>query len=324
MSLLIKIKESISSELQEFNMQFATAFDTANPILSSIHKYILDGDRKQLRPIVTILCAKLCGHINGNTYKSAVALELLHTASIIHDDVVDDTNERRGHKSVNARWSNKIAVLTGDYLLSKALEVAINTDNMNILHEIAHIGIELSDGEIKELSNTEKSMLSEENYYEIIREKTAILFSECAVIGGYSMNTEETTIQIFRKYGEYLGLCFQIKDDIFDYFSDMEIGKPTGNDLQDGKITLPLIFALQNADENERNQMLKIINNKAFTAQNIEKIMHFAQNSGGIQYAEQKMAQFGQNAIDALSIFPQSNTKQALIDCVLFACQRNK
>lgn len=323
MSLIDQIRQPISTEIEEFKRKFAEALKTENPLLSSVNEYILQGAGKQLRPILTILSAKLCGEINDATFNGALSLELLHNASLIHDDVVDFTMERRGRMSINARWTNKIAVLSGDYMLSSALVNATKTQNLNILTAVARIGMELSDGELIQLTNTKKTNINEEDYFKVIRKKTALLFATCTEVGAISANAELMQQKQLKNFGEFLGICFQIKDDIFDYYQDIEIGKPTGNDLQDGKVTLPLIHALQNSEGAEKDEMMSLIDRKDFSEENIRLIMDFARNRGGVDYAIKRMEEFKNKAIAELANFTDSNVKNALILSVEFAAGRN-
>jgi len=323
MSLIDQIRQPISTEMEEFKRKFAEALKTENPLLSSVNEYILQGAGKQLRPILTILSAKLCGDINDATFNGALAVELLHNASLIHDDVVDFTMERRGRKSVNARWTNKIAVLSGDYMLSSALVNATKTQNLYILSAVARIGMELSDGELIQLTNTKKTNINEEDYFKVIRKKTALLFATCTEVGAISVNADLIQQKHLKNFGEFLGICFQIKDDIFDYYHDIEIGKPTGNDLQDGKVTLPLIHALQTREGVEKDEVMSLIDRKDFSEENIRLIMDFARSSGGVDYAIKRMEEFKNKAIAELSNFPESDVKNALRMSVEFAAGRS-
>ena len=272
---------------------------------------------------MVFLAAKLCkGSVTDSTYHTALAIEFLHNASLIHDDVVDDTCERRGRSSINARWTNKIAVLTGDYLLAQSLIAGAHTRNLDIMDAIAKIGSELSDGELLQLNKSQKSKISEEDYFAIVQKKTAILFSACTYTGGLSANAKDEILERLKLFGEYTGICFQIKDDIFDYFDDIEIGKPTANDLQDGKITLPLIYALANSTNAEKEDIITIIDTKDFSSENIARIMRFAKEKGGVDYAVNTMNTLKQKAIEQLSVFPESDVKHALGLCVEFATRR--
>jgi len=322
MNFIEKIKQPILSEMQLFGKTFAEALITDNPMLESVNEYVLQKSGKQLRPMMAVLSAKLCGEVNLDTINSALSLELLHTASLIHDDVVDDTLERRGKPSINARWTNKIAILSGDYILSKSLSCAVRTNKLPILKAIAKIGMQLSDGELLQLVNAEISASSEENYYTIIRKKTALLFSTCTEVGGLSVNASEDALAHLRKFGEFLGICFQIKDDIFDYSPDIQIGKPTGNDIRDGKVTLPLIYGLLNTTGTERDQVLSWIENKDFTPENIQTITEFTHKNGGVKYAIAQMEAFKNKAIEELNGFVDSDVKQSLILCAEYAANR--
>jgi len=322
MSLIDNIKKPIQEEMQMFGKTFAESLHTDNPLLLSVNDYVLQKSGKQLRPMLAILSAKLCGKVNQSTIDAALSLELLHTASLIHDDVVDDTLERRGKPSVNARWSNKIAILSGDYILSKSLGCATRTDNLPILKAIAQIGMQLSDGELLQLVNAQFSEKTESNYFTIIRKKTALLFATCSEVGGLSVGADEETLLHLRNFGEYLGICFQIKDDIFDYQADIQIGKPTGNDIRDGKVTLPLIFAVLNNSGSEKEQVLNWLLTKDFTSENIEKITQFAIQNGGVDYALDQMNAFKNKAIEELKGFAESEVKQSLIMCAEYAANR--
>lgn len=322
MSLIESIRKPISEDLKVFKMFFAEALKTDNPLLADVNEYIVQASGKKLRPILTLLSSRLCGGSSDAAYYAALAMELLHNASLIHDDVVDDTHERRGRSSINARWTNKVAVLSGDYMLSNSLICGTKTENLDILKSIARIGVELSDGELLQLTNMQKTEISESDYFKVIRKKTALLFATCAEVGAIAAGATKEQQQHLFRFGELLGMCFQIKDDIFDYYSDIEIGKPTGNDLQDGKVTLPLIYALQNTNSDLRSNVISIIHSKEFSASNIEFIMQFARDFNGVNYAEQKMNEFKNEAIAELNLFESSEFKTALIECVEFATSR--
>lgn len=322
MSFIEIIKSPILLEMQLFEKTFGEALSTDNPLLLSVNDYVLQKSGKQLRPMLVLLTAKLCGEVNQSTIFGALSLELLHTASLIHDDVVDDTLERRGKPSVNARWTNKIAILSGDYILSKSLGCATKTDNLPILKSIANIGMQLSDGELLQLVNAQFSETAEANYFTIIRKKTALLFSTCTEVGGLSVNADEESLVHLRNFGEYLGICFQIKDDVFDYSENLKIGKPTGNDIRDGKVTLPLIYALLNTQGIEREKVLSIIEKKDFSLENIQFITRFALENGGVEYALERMESFKNKAIEELNGFDDSDVKKSLIKCAEYTASR--
>lgn len=317
------IKKSIVPELQLFAKTFSDALRTDNPMLESVNEYILQKGGKQLRPMLVLLSAKICGDVNQTTIDAALSLELLHTASLIHDDVVDDTLERRGKPSVNARWTNKIAILSGDYILSKSLQCSARTNNLAILKAMANIGVQLSDGELLQLMNTKLSSDSERNYFTMIRKKTALLFSTCTEVGGISVKATENQLKHLRNFGEYLGISFQLKDDIFDYSENIHLGKPTGNDIPDGKFTLPLIYALQNSDGELKESILQWLNNKNFSPENIQTITQFTHQNGGVKYALQKMNEYKNKAIDELNGFEDSELKKALIMCAEYSANRD-
>jgi len=312
MNVIEIIKKPIIKELHSFEKQLVNELKTENPLLTNINEYIQQGKGKQLRPILMFLSAKICGAINEQTIISAISIELLHTASLIHDDVVDNAFERRGRPSVNARWDNKIAILAGDYLLSKSLNCAIKANNLEILHVIAKIGVELTDGELLQLENMQKIKITEDDYYKIIRKKTALLFSSCCIIGGLSVNANQTLLKKLKNFGEYVGICFQIKDDIFDYSDSKNIGKPRRNDIREGKITLPLIYALQQADEKKKEKIINWIKKKKISEKNIEKITNFVYKNGGIEYATSKLIEFKNKAVNELDSFEESEIKQSL------------
>ena len=322
MSLIEAIKNPILTEMQMFDKTFGEALHTDNPLLLSVNDYVLQKSGKQLRPMLVLLTAKLCGKVNESTIFGALSLELLHTASLIHDDVVDDTLERRGKPSVNARWTNKIAILSGDYILSKSLGCATKTDNLPILKSIANIGMQLSDGELLQLVNAHFSETAEANYFTIIRKKTALLFSTCTEVGGLSVNADEDALMHLRNFGEYLGICFQIKDDVFDYSENIHIGKPTGNDIRDGKVTLPLIYALLNTQGPEREKVRTLVDSKEFTPENIQFITRFAIDNGGVEYALSCMETYKNKAIDELNGFANSDVKRSLIKCAEYSASR--
>lgn len=323
MSFIESIKEPISAEMREFEKIYSTVLDSTNLLLKNVHEYIMQGSGKKLRPILTILSAKLFNNVNPATLYGAFSLELLHTASLVHDDVVDDTLERRGRPSVNALWNNKISILTGDYILAKSLHCAYLAKNMEIMGAISNIGMILPDGELLQLAKDKQTAITEEEYFDIIDKKTAMLFATCTFVGGLSACVDEKSLGHLKKFGEYLGICFQIKDDIFDYYEDADIGKPTGNDVRDGKLTLPLIYALNNTRSKERDDIVKLIDSKEFTSNNINKIMQFAHKTGGVQYAVKKMDEYVQKALMELTDLPQNESNKSLQLCVHFVADRD-
>ncbi|OIP85036.1 MAG: hypothetical protein AUK44_00735 [Porphyromonadaceae bacterium CG2_30_38_12] len=323
MNFIENIQKPIRNEMQQFSASFTETLSTDNELLVAINSYVINRKGKQLRPTLVLLTAALCGKINQKTIDGALAIELLHTASLIHDDIVDETSERRGMPSVNAQWSNKVAVFAGDYMFSKSLFCATKTNDLRILEVISNIGKHLTDGELQQLNNALDSRISETKYLHVIQNKTAELFAACAQVGGFSVGASAEQLGLIRNFGIYLGVCFQIKDDIFDYSENPSLGKPTGNDLRDGKITLPLIYALKNSTDDKRVVIAEIIERKDFTSGNIQTILEFARENGGINYAAEVMESYKLRAIEQLNSFEPSEAKTALIHCAEYAALRN-
>ncbi|MBQ5971410.1 MAG: polyprenyl synthetase family protein [Prevotella sp.] len=297
MDYISLIKAPIEKELSDFIVLFKDSLTTSDGLLSQALDHIKSRSGKRMRPILMLLIAKNFGIVNDATLNAAVGLELLHTASLVHDDVVDESNERRGQASVNATYNNKVAVLVGDYILSTALLKVSFTHSEIIVQHLAELGRTLSNGEILQLSNIQRNMISEEVYYSVINQKTAALFEACAGIGALSVNASEDRVEAAKKFGHNLGMIFQIRDDIFDYFSDETIGKPTGNDMHEGKITLPAIYALTSTNnEAMRDVALRVKNNSA-TPDEIENLVNFTKENGGIEYAEKKMLELKEEAM---------------------------
>jgi len=266
----------------------------------------------------------LFGEVDNDAIKAAVSLELLHTASLMHDDVVDQTYQRRSKYSVNALWDNKIAILVGDFYLSKSAQISAGMKNRRVTPLLAKLGCDLSDGELLQVNNEKKLLIDERTYLDVIKKKTAQTFAFCTQSGAISADASSDDEEKLRLFGEYLGMIFQMKDDIFDYFDSGEIGKPTGNDLKEGKMTLPLICALNNADKKEAKPILNMIRNKDFSVEKLKSMSRFVQDRGGIQYTEKRMQEFKLLALDILSEFPESDSKNALIECVDFAMKRSR
>ena len=320
-----QIKKPIAEEFKLFDVHFKKAFESNNEILNSVNQHILENKGKQIRPTLTFLSAKICGIPTISTVNAAVSLELLHTASLVHDDIVDDTFERRGKKSVNAIWKNKIAVLVGDFLLSKSLAVANETQNFDILNGITNLGKELSEGELLQISNTQNYSTDEEKYFDVILKKTATLFSTCTSLGAISVGAGDKEIEIMHKFGEIYGICFQIRDDMFDYIScEKEIGKPVGNDIREGKITLPLLYVLNKVDNSIKEQYINIIKKQDFSQENIEKLISFAKENGGIEYAEKRLIDFKNKAIEIINPLPNNEIKNSLLIILDHTIERKK
>jgi octaprenyl-diphosphate synthase len=313
MNKIKQIKQSVIIEYNLFNNSFLNSLSSSTMKLQLAIEKVMRSTGKHIRPLLLLLSAKACGNITDNTINSAVLLELLHTASLIHDDVIDSTKERRGIPSLNAFFDNRVSVLVGDYILSSALLQSIRIENVRIMLIVSEVGKALAEGEIKQLEVAEEVILDENSYLQVIRKKTATLLSACAEIGAISSNATNEQINYCRLFGEYLGYCFQIKDDVFDYFTNKNIGKPTGNDIMDGKVTLPLLYALNNEDDKKRTYYKQIIQNKDFTPQHIEELIAFAKSSGGIKYAISRMKYYHDNAIEFIQKLPDSESRNSLL-----------
>lgn len=318
-----KIEEPVAVEFKRFNDDFADSLRSETCRLQSAIETILNSTGKHVRPLLVLLTAKACGQVTDNTINSAVLLELLHTATLIHDDVIDETKQRRGVPSLNAIFDNRISVLVGDYVLSTALIRSIRTADLRIIGIVSNLGRDLSEGEIKQLETAEESILDEACYMQVIKKKTATLLSACTEIGAISANASAEQVAVCRRFGEYLGYCFQIKDDIFDYFKEANIGKPTGNDIREGKVTLPLLYALKKEGAQAR-RYLDMILSKDFSTENIEALIEFAKISGGIGYAEERMKGYYRQAIEILSELPESPARASLALLAEYIITRTK
>jgi octaprenyl-diphosphate synthase len=317
------IKQPVIADFERFEAMFKEAFQSDNQQLTEVYTYLLNNVGKQVRPILTLLCSKLCGGITDMALQAAVALELMHTASLLHDDVVDEASERRGSPSVYAKWGNKTAILSGDYLLASSFMVTSGIDNARIWSILANVGKHLAEGELLQLNKADGLTVSETHYFNVISNKTAALFSACTESGALSASATSGQTKLIRAFGENLGIAFQIKDDIFDYSDSKKIGKPTGNDLKEGKITLPLIYALKQSSEEERTAILEKIKLIHADESVISDIQQFASNKGGIQYAEEKMEYYKALASNTLKLFADNEEKEALLAILEFATERN-
>lgn len=317
------IKKKIEKELLEFNQEFDKALASENETLKLVNKHVKSMKGKQLRPIMTILGAKLCSSINKGTLHSAVALEMLHTASLVHDDVVDNSDMRRGKKSVNALFDNRVSILSGDFLLSQALNIATMAENIGIIKIITNLGKELSEGELLQMSNAKNICTEEERYLGVIKKKTAKLFSACLTCGGTSVHASEEQLKSLDAFGEKYGIIFQIRDDIFDYIStEATIGKPVGNDVREGKLTLPLIYAYNQGTEEEKKAIKDIYTKKDFTDENVKKVVDFAIQKGGIEYAEKRILDFKKESENILETFGDCEARESLQDLLEYSVQR--
>jgi octaprenyl-diphosphate synthase len=311
----------ISTELQIFEARFKDAMRSQAPLLDRIMRYVVKRKGKQLRPMFVLLSAKLCGEINEPAYRAASLVELLHTATLVHDDVVDDSMERRGFFSTYALWKAKANVLIGDYLLAKGLLLSLDHNDYQILHILSDAVRKMSEGELLQLEKARSLNLKEEIYYEIIRNKTASLLASACAAGAWSTSRDEQTTEKMRLFGETTGMAFQIKDDLFDYASE-NVGKPTGNDIKEKKLTLPLIYTLNNTDKETRRKIIYIVKNNNNDKEKVKWVIDKVVEAGGIDYATQKMNDYKNEALAILHQFPESPVRQGLEDMVLFVTDR--
>lgn len=326
MDTLSLIKQPIETELGDFIELFNHALDHEDGLLQTVLNHIKQRAGKRMRPILILLIAKNFGQVSSVTQHAAVGFELLHTASLVHDDVVDEAAERRGQASVNADYDNKVAVLVGDYVLSTALLHVSYTHSEIIVRRLAELGRTLSDGEILQLANIQSKKVTEEVYYKIIERKTAALFEACAAIGAESAGATEEEVEAARLFGKNLGIVFQIRDDIFDYYdSEAEIGKPTGNDLAEGKLTLPIIYALNSTENEEMNALARKVKAHDVTREEIEKLVAFAKDNGGIEYAERRMWDFHAEAQSFIDTYVKDESVRTSLQTYLdYVIKRNK
>ncbi|MHA7131612.1 polyprenyl synthetase family protein [Algoriphagus namhaensis] len=320
---LKQIQSPIKSEMAEFELRFKDLMKSRVKLLDHIMNYIVRRKGKQMRPMFVFLSAGVCGDINDSTYRGAALIELLHTATLVHDDVVDDANYRRGFFSVNALWKNKIAVLVGDFLLSRGLLLSIDNDDFHLLKIVSNAVKEMAEGELLQIAKARKLDITEEVYYKIIRQKTASLMASCCSVGASSTASSPEIIEKMREFGEKVGMAFQIKDDLFDY-GEEEIGKPVGIDIKEKKMTLPLIFALQKADWLEKRKIIHLIRNKSENKKAVNEVISFVKQSGGLEYAKEVMNRFYDEAMTILQDFPDSEYKESLSSLVTYSIQRKK
>ncbi|MBN2519914.1 MAG: polyprenyl synthetase family protein [Bacteroidales bacterium] len=318
------IKKVIHNEMKEFEPYFKSRLKTQIPLLNIITNYILRRKGKQIRPMLVFLAAKLNGQIQEASYIAASLIEILHTATLIHDDVVDETYQRRGFFSINALWRSKIAVLVGDYFLSKGLLTALDTDQIGVLKIVSEAVREMSEGELLQIEKSRKLDITEEIYFQIIEKKTASLLSSCAGAGALSVGSSEENIQIMKDFGRYLGIAFQIRDDLFDYEKIGIIGKPTGNDIKEKKMTLPLIYVLNNVSKSEKKHLLNTIRKHHKNEKKVQDIIEYVTLNGGIEYTYNKMIEYANKAILQLNKYPDSEIKNALISLVNYSTNRKK
>ena len=310
--------------MKEFNRRFKTATASDIRLLTIVTRYVLRRKGKQMRPLFVFLTSKLTGSITDSSYTAAALIELMHTATLVHDDVVDESNERRGAFSVNAIWRSKVAVLFGDFLLAKGLLLAVEKKDYDLLEIVSGASKEMSEGELLQIQKSRSLNIDMETYYEVIRKKTASLIAACTACGAKSAQADPDVVSKAHEMGSQIGMAFQIKDDLFDYQPHGVIGKPTGNDIKEKKFTLPLIYALHEADASRRKSMIRKIKNGNRSQQVVSEVVDFVREMGGIEFATEKMQEFKSNAMDILMEFPASPARQSLRDLVEFTVSRNK
>jgi octaprenyl-diphosphate synthase len=326
MKITEQIKQPILAEMELFEKKFHEAMSSKVALLNRITYYIVNRKGKQMRPMFVFLTAKMVseGIVNERTYRGASVIELIHTATLVHDDVVDDSNRRRGFFSINALWKNKIAVLVGDYLLSKGLLLSIDNGDFDLLKIISVAVREMSEGELLQIEKARRLDITEDIYYEIIRQKTATLIAACCSLGACSVNPENTeVVEKMRKFGELIGMAFQIKDDLFDYTDDA-IGKPTGIDIKEQKMTLPLIYVLNHCTPKEKKWVINSIKNHNKDKKRVKEVIAFVKSNNGLSYAEEKMVEFQQEALLSIQDFASSSYKDALTLMVNYVIERKK
>lgn len=324
MSVLDKIMAPVKTEMKGFESKFRESMKSRVSLLDKIMHYIIKRKGKQMRPLFVFLSAKMNGGVTDATYTAASLIELLHTATLVHDDVVDVSYQRRGFFSINALWKNKIAVLVGDYLLSRGLLVAIENNEFVILKIVANAVKEMSEGELLQMEKTRNLNFDESIYYDIIRQKTATLIAACCAAGVASSGGSEDEIEIARLFGNDVGMAFQLKDDLFDFGEGTKIGKPTGIDIKEKKMTLPMIYALNNAPKSDRNRMIRIIKNHNDDSKKVNEVIQYVLQSGGIAHTKSKMQEFTTSALERLNAFPEGDAKESLIALVDYTVNREK
>ena len=325
MKITEQIKQPIAYEMELFEQKFQLAMSSKVALLNRITHYIVNRKGKQMRPMFVFLVAKMLnnGEVSERTYRGASVIELIHTATLVHDDVVDDSNRRRGFFSINALWKNKIAVLIGDYLLSKGLLLSIDNNDFDLLKIISVAVREMSEGELLQIEKARQLDITEDIYYEIIRQKTATLIAACCSLGAASVKPNTADVEKMRKFGELIGMAFQIKDDLFDY-GETQIGKPTGIDIKEQKMTLPLIYALNNSSKKEKAWLINSVKKHNKDKRRVKEVIAFVIEKGGLEYAETKMKTFQKEALQLLSEYEDSEFKRSLILMVNYVIERKK
>jgi octaprenyl-diphosphate synthase len=316
-----EIQAPIQKEMKAFEGKFREFMKSDVHLLDKIMSYIVQRKGKQIRPMFVFLTAGTCGAVTERAYRGASFIELLHTATLVHDDVVDDSNKRRGFFSINALWKNKIAVLVGDYLFSKGMLLSIENEDYDLFKIVSRAVKEIVEGELLQIEKARKLDISEPVYFEIIRQKTATLIASCCAVGAAAANASTETIEKARQFGEKVGIAFQIKDDLFDYGTD-EIGKPLGIDIKEKKMTLPLIYALKKSEWLEKRKIVNIIKNESDNPMKVDFVINYVKKSGGIEYAQQKMLEYVNDALQILNTFPETSHRKSLENLVNYTIQR--
>ena len=324
MSALSKIKRPINNEMKEFEKYFRSFMKSKVPLLDIITNYIIRRKGKQMRPIFVFLSAKMLGKINTSTYHAASLIELLHTATLIHDDVVDESYQRRGFFSINALWKNKIAVLVGDYLLSRGLLLAVENKENNLLEIVSEAVREMSEGELLQIEKARKLDITEEVYFDIIEKKTATLIASCTASGAKSVGMDEQVVATMKEFGKNIGIAFQIRDDLFDFQKSNLIGKPTGNDIKEKKMTLPLIYALNNSPEKEKKHIIRLVKKHNNETDKVDEVIKFVKDHDGLEYASRRMKEYQEKALSLIQNFPDNDAKSALVEMVNYTSSRFK
>jgi len=318
-----EIKKPIAADIDVFEDRFKASMQSSVPLLDRITHYIVKRKGKQIRPMFVFFSASMCGGITEATHRGAALVELLHTATLVHDDVVDNSYQRRGFFSINALWKNKIAVLVGDYLLSKGLLLSIDNGDFNLLKIVSEAVKQMSEGELLQVEKVRRMDIDEPVYYEVIRQKTASLIASCCACGAASAGADENTIEKMRLFGEKIGIAFQIKDDMFDFGTD-DVGKPLGIDIKEKKVTLPLIYALKNCTSSEKKHIINLVKNHNEDTKKIAEIIKFVNNTGGLEYAETQMKKYQDEAFEILNTFAPGPARTGLEQLVRFTTERNK
>ena len=318
-----EIKRPIAADIDVFEGKFKASMQSSVPLLDRITHYIVKRKGKQIRPMFVFFSASICGGINDSTHRGAALVELLHTATLVHDDVVDNSYQRRGFFSINALWKNKIAVLVGDFLLSKGLLLSVEHNDFHLLRIVSEAVRQMSEGELLQIEKVRRMDIDEGIYYDVIRQKTASLIASCCACGAASSGADEETVEKMRLFGEKIGIAFQIKDDMFDFGTD-DVGKPLGIDIKEKKITLPLIYALNQAPSGDKRRMINLVKNHNDEPKKIAEIINFVKSTGGLQYAESQMKIYQDEAFAILNTFPEGEARTSLEQLVRYTTERKK